>query len=408
MKRLRVLFLTQYFPPEIAAAPMRAAHFARALARAGHEVIVVTGLPNHPSGVIDRSVSRETTRWEGVEVRRAWLYATPKKRAWTRLWNHLSFALSAFPAALAVGPVDAVLTTTPPLFIGVTARLVAWLRGAPLVLDCRDDWPQAALALGEMKPGFVANVLAGIANGLYHAAARVICANPGMARSLPGRGVDANRVLLITNGADTDVFRPVAAPPRRAGEPALVLYSGTHGLIHAMDTLMEAVVMLSARPDLRFLFVGDGVMKPQLEARARELQLAHVEFRPSLPAEQLAGLVESADVCVATMRDHPFCNDVIPVKVFDYLAAGRPVVASLRGDAAEVVERSGGGVVVPPGDARALADAIAALADAPERGRAMGEAGARYVEEHYSRRALGDRLAATVEAVVRERRGARG
>jgi lipopolysaccharide/colanic/teichoic acid biosynthesis glycosyltransferase/glycosyltransferase involved in cell wall biosynthesis len=402
---LRVLFITQYFPPEIGAAPTRAAHFARALARRGHRVTVVTGLPNHPGGVKDRQVGPGVTRWEDLELRRAWLFATPRKNPLTRLWNHLSFAISALPAAWKAGPQDVVLVTTPPLFVGVTARLVAALRRAPLVLDCRDDWPHAAIAVGEMRPGWLASMLGALAGSLYNAALRVVCANPGMARRLPQRGVDQGRVVLITNGADTDVFRPSPLPERRNGEPAQVLYSGTHGLIHGMDTLLEAVERLRGRSDIRFVLVGDGVTKQSLEARAQRHGLANLEFHASLPPAQLAEVIRESDLCVATMMDHPFCDDVIPVKVFDYLAAGRPVVAGARGDTAHVVESSGGGVLVPPGDAAALARAVVELVEDPERRRRLGESGARHVREHYARNSLGDRLAAVVEDVQGRSRG---
>ncbi len=405
MSVLRVVFLTQYFPPEIGAAPTRAAHFARALHRAGHHVTVVTGLPNHPGGILNRSARVGVSGWEGIELRRTWLYATPKKTPWTRLWNHLSFALSAFPAAWRSGPADVVLVTTPPLFIGLTARVLAWLRRAPLVIDCRDDWPQAALAVGEMRPGISSALLDAFAKSLYFASARVVVANPGMARALPGRGVDQGRIVLITNGADTEVFRPSPPPERSNGEPKRVLYSGTHGLIHGMDTLLEAAELLRDRADLRFVLVGDGVVKPALQARARERGLVNLEFHASLPPEQLAETVRQADLCVATMRDHPFCENVIPVKVFDYLACGRPVVAATRGDTADVVASSGGGVVVEPGNAKALASALVELVQDGARRRALGQSGARYVDQHYSRRALGERLVGVLEEVVDRARG---
>jgi O-antigen biosynthesis protein WbqP len=367
---------------------------------------VVTGLPNHPSGQKQpgfRAGTREA--WEGLDVWRAWLYATPRKNLWTRLWNHLSFGLCALPAAWRAGPVDAVLVSVPPLFIGVTAWLVARLRRAPLVLDCRDDWPVVAVALGEMRQGAATGALQALAASLYHRAARVIAVTPGMLRSLAARGVDQGRLVLITNGADTDVFRPAPSVEGAPAAPVTVLYAGTHGLIHGMDALIDAAVCLQGRPEIRFLLVGDGVAKPALEARARSLGLRNVEFQPSLPPERLARVVARADVCVATTRNHPFCGETIPVKLFDYLASGRPVVAAVSGDAAELVAASGGGEVVPPGDGAGLARALAGLADDPARRRVLGEAGARYVERNYSRRALGRRLAVLLEEVAARSRG---
>ncbi len=403
---MRILLVSQYFPPETGAAPARALHFARALSRAGHEVRVLTGLPNHPAGTVHppyASTRRVTERLEGIVVERVWLHATPRRTALTRLWNHLTFAWSALPVALAGGPTDVVIASVPPLFLGLSAWLAARRHRAPLVLDMRDDWPHAAIALGEMEPGLAASALESISRFLQHRAARVVVVTPGMRRALESRGLDSGRIALITNGADTDLFTP--APARPPGAPFTVLYAGTHGLVHGMDALLDAAERLRGRADIRFLLVGDGVAKPALQARAAAAGLAHVEFRPSLPPQELVALIHQADVCVATTRAHAFSGETIPVKLFDYLACGVPVVAGVSGDAAAVVEASGGGIVVPPGDGAALAAALEALAADPARRAALAAAGPVLVEREYSRRALGARLARLVEDCHRAARG---
>jgi O-antigen biosynthesis protein WbqP len=274
------------------------------------------------------------------------------------------------------------------------------------VLDCRDDWPAAAVALGGMRAGSATRVLEGLARFLQHRAVRVLAVTPGMLRAFERAGLDADRLLLVTNGADTDLFRPAPVGRNDApGQPLTVLYAGTHGLIHGMDVLLDAAERLRARSDLRFLLVGDGVAKPGLERRARETGLGQVEFRPSVAPERLVEEIHAADVCVATTRDHPFGGETIPVKLFDYLACGRPVVAAVSGDAARVVEESGGGLVVPPGDGAALADALVALADDPVRRAVLGAAGPAFIEERYTRRAVGTKLVALLKEVVRLARG---
>jgi len=403
---MRVLFVSQYFPPETGAAPARAAHFARSLARAGHDVRVVTGLPNHPSGAIRpeyAGVRRATERIDGITVERVWLHATPRKTAFTRLANHLSFALSALPVACSGPRPDVVLATTPPPFLGLTAWIASRVRRAPFVLDCRDDWPRAAIALGELRPGLVTSLLGGLMRFLQARAARVIAVTPGMLRQFEARGLDAGRLELITNGADTELFRP--GPARPPGNGLTVLYAGTHGLVHGMEALMDAVERLRGRSDLSFSFVGDGVAKTALEERTRTLGLARVEFLPSEPPERLVRRIHDADVCVATTRAHEFSGETIPVKLFDYLACGRPVVAAVSGDAAEVVLQSGGGLVVPPGDGAALAVAIERLADSPELRDTLARGGPAFVEQRYSRRAAGERLVRALESVSREARG---
>jgi lipopolysaccharide/colanic/teichoic acid biosynthesis glycosyltransferase/glycosyltransferase involved in cell wall biosynthesis len=405
---MRVLFVTQYFPPETGAAPARALHLARALLRAGHEVRVVTGLPNHPAGEIRaeyRGVRRVSEVVDGVPVERVWLHATPRKTPFTRLWNHLSFALSALPVALSGPRPDVVVASTPPLFHGLTAWFAAWVHGAVFVNDCRDDWPHAAIALGEMRPGVVAGVLDGIARFLRHRAARVLVVTPGMRRQFAGRGFEERRLVFLPNGADTDLFRPrEGAAPAAAGRPFTLLYAGTHGLVHGMDALLDAADLLRGE-NVVFRFVGDGVARDALMRGARERGLTHCTFEPSVAPEALVGLLHEADACVATTRASVFAGETIPVKLFDYLACGCPVVAAVRGDAAAVVEASGGGLVVEPENGAAIAAAVRSLRDDPALRARLAAAGPAFVAREHSRRALGARFACTLEEVLLEARG---
>lgn len=409
---LHVLFLTQYYPPEVGAAPTRAVHFARALVRAGHRVTVVTGLPNHPSGEFQRGFRVGVSQPEdGITVRRSWLYASPKKSTFSRFWNYLSFSLSSAGPAFRSGKVDLVLVTVPPTFVGTTASLAAIRHRAPLIVDVRDDWPRAPLELGEMRRGPLSFILDQQVGFLYQCATRLITVTKGMGRSLSARGIEAGRQVLITNGADTDQFHPSDGRAGESDPPFTVLYAGTHGLIHGMGVLLDAAALLKERggegeaEKIRFLLVGDGVAKAGLMASAQARGLDLVEFLPSQPPEVLAETMASADVCVATQRDHPFSGETIPVKLFDYMAAGKPVVGSLCGDAEEVLAASGGGIVTAPESGPEMADAITSLAADPGRRAAMGVAGAAFVEQNYSRRALGEKLVSTAEEVVRLDRG---
>ena len=405
---MRVLFVTQYFPPETGAAPARALHLARALLRAGHHVRVVTGLPNHPAGEIRleyRGMRRSRETVGGVPVERVWLYATPRKTPLTRLWNHLSFALSALPAALSGPRPDVVVASTPPLFHGLTAWLAARVHGAAFVNDCRDDWPHAAIALGEMRPGLVAGVLDGVARFFQGRAARLLVVTPGMRRRLAGRGFEERRLVFLPNGADTEIFRPGDGPgTSAAGRPFTLLYAGTHGLVHGMDALLDAAELLRGE-NVVFRFVGDGVARDALMRTARERGLSHCTFEPSVAPEALVGLLHEADACVATTRASVFAGETIPVKLFDYLACGCPVVAAVRGDAAAVVEASGGGLVVEPENGAAIAAAVRAVRDDPALRARLAAAGPAFIAREHSRRALGERFVRTLEEVLLEARG---
>lgn len=408
-ERLSVLFVTQYYPPETGAAPARAWHFARALRRAGHDVRVVTGLPNHPSGVIRpeyAGIKRRRETHDGLPVDRVWLYATPKKTPITRLWNHLSFALSAIPAMFGGDRPDVVVATTPPLFHGVTAWLAARWHGAAFVNDCRDDWPHAAIALGEMRPGLVANVLDAVSRFFQSRAARILVVTPGMRRQLASRGFPERKLVFLPNGADTELFRPregardAALDSTNPGRPFTVLYAGTHGLVHGMDAIVEAADLLREEP-VRFRFVGDGVAREGLERRVKQLGLTNCTFEESVPPDQLVALLHEADAAIATTRASEFAGETIPVKLFDYLATGCPLVAAVRGDAAGVVEASGGGLVAEPENATSIAAAVRRLMAEPALRAQLAASGPAFVEREHSRRALGEKLVETLgEAVV--------
>ncbi len=416
---MRVLFLTQYYPPETGAAPLRALHFARGLKRAGHDVTVLTGMPNHPSGVKVAGYARRLFAREdvdGVRVLRTYLFASPKKTFVTRMLNQLSFALSAAVCGPWIGRPDVVLVSSPPLFLGFSGWLTALLRGVPYVLDVRDYWPHAAVALGQLRSKWIIALAERLEGLLYRRAAKIVAVTPGMAKLMRERGIPDHQIVYIPNGADTDVFGGDGADVSDAGvrgaaggdgDPGdgkdragfTVLYSGTHGLVHGMDVLLDAAEHLSDDPRFRFLFVGDGSDKGRLVREAERRSIGNVKFLPSQPPETLASTMREADVCVATTDSSDFSRGTIPVKIFDYMACARPVVAALDGDGRGVVEDSGGGIVVAPGDGGALADALVRLADDPERRRSLGERGCAFVRERCSRRVLAERMEETLSAV---------
>jgi lipopolysaccharide/colanic/teichoic acid biosynthesis glycosyltransferase/glycosyltransferase involved in cell wall biosynthesis len=403
---MRILFFTQYYPPETGAAPLRAYHFATYLARAGHSVTVVTGMPNHPTGrklpeYRRRLGARE--RRDGVGIIRCFLFASPEKTFATRMLNQISFAVSAIFGGLRAPHCDVVLVSSPPLFLGLAAWVVGVARGAPYVLDVRDYWPHAAVALGQLRSRTAIRLAAWLERFLYRRAARIIAVTPGMRRLMLERGIPRSRLELIPNGADTERFSPdPEARSAAANGGRTVLYSGTHGLVHGMEVILDAAELVRDDPSITFVLVGDGVAKDELVERAGRRSLNNVKFLPSQQPDRLVGTIRAADVCVATTRPGDFCESTVPVKVFDYMACGKPVAAAVSGDARAIIEQSGAGIVVPPGDGAALADALRRLlADEPAR-RKLGERGRAFVAREFSRTALAARMEDVLAAVDAE------
>ncbi len=402
---MRILFLTQYYPPETGAAPLRAYHFATKLARNGHDVTVVTGMPNHPSGVKHQGYRGRlfaSEKTEGVRVLRAYLFTTPRKTFSTRMLNQISFAVSAFFRGLFAPSCDVILVTSPPLFLGTSAWLLGHLKAAPYVLDVRDYWPHAAVALGQLNSRAAVRLAEKLEMFLYTHAAWIVAVTGGMRRLMLKRGIPAHRLVLIPNGADTECFTPGPPANGREGDGTwTVLYSGTHGLVHGMGVILDAAEELLSEERVRFVMVGDGVAKDQLVADAGRRNLSNIEFHPSQQPEHLAERIRGSDVCLATTTTGSFSGGTIPVKIFDYMACGKPVVAAVAGDAKTVMAEADGGIVVAPGDAPALARALRTLLEDSDECERLGRNGHDYVKWTYSRERLAGRMEDLLSRVVR-------
>lgn len=404
---MNILVVTHYFPPEIGAPQARLSELARSWAAAGDDVTVLTGMPNHPTGIVPPAYRRRLRFEEhadGYRILRTWLYATPNEGFAKKTLGHVSFMLTSVAlGARRVGPVDVVVVSSPTFFSIFGAWTLAKLRRAPLVLDIRDLWPAIFVELGVLTDHRIIALLEGLERWAYRQAAEIVVVTDGFRRNLIGRGVAAAKITVIPNGADVERFSPAGdpAPGRRRLEArdgeVIALYLGAHGLSQGLDILVEAANLLSGTSGatVRVALVGEGAKRAQLEAEVRRLGLTNVTMLPGVPRAEVPALLAAADICLATLRDIPLFSTFIPSKIFEYLAAGKAVIGALRGEAASILD-AGGAVVVPPGDASALAFAIRELADHPASRRRMGEVGRRYLLGHFDRRHLASRYRAVL------------
>ncbi|CAJ60701.1 MULTISPECIES: glycosyltransferase family 4 protein [Frankia] len=408
----RVLVVTHYFPPEIGAPQARLSETARAWAADGLDVTVLTGMPNHPTGVIPpeyRGAWLRTERVDGYRVVRTRLYATPNEGVVRKTLSHLSFMVSSvLLGGRRTGPCDVVVVSSPTFFPLGSAWLLARLRRARLVVEVRDLWPAIFEQLGVITDPRVLGLLERLELAAYRAADAVVTVTEGFRDDIVRRGIPADKVHVVRNGVDLDRFHPDTVAPAglraRLGAPGpetLVLYIGAHGISHGLTSVADAAARLEdtrledARPGhaqpgetrIRFAFVGEGADRRRLAEHVRDLGLANTVLHDSVPREQVPGVVAAADLCVVPLRNVPMFDVFIPSKMFELLAAGRPVIGAVRGEAARILTAAGQ-VVVPPEDPAALATAVAQLAADPDRRARMGRAGRAHVERHFDRDAL--------------------
>jgi putative colanic acid biosynthesis glycosyltransferase WcaI len=392
-KNPRILFLTHYFHPEVGASQTRILECARLLHARGYDVTVLTGFPNYPDGVIPKPYRGrwlQSERLHGITVLRTAVYPAPNRGFGRRLVNHASFALSSMFTSWRAGRADVVVAETPPLFTAMAAVFVARMRGARLLLNVADLWPESAVQLGALHNRFAIRGAEAIERFAYRHADLITAPTPGVRSAIESRGEFDGKVRLLPNAVDVDRFHPNGGAS--AGNKR-VIYCGTVGLAQGVRTLLEAARELEQEDsDLEFLIVGDGAERTELEALAEEWNLSNVTFTGRVTHEEVPRYIESAAVAVMLLRDVPLFRDALPTKLLEYMAAGRPVVAAASGQVSELVASAGAGIVCPPEDAPAVADAIRRLAADEDAARRLGECGRRHVEENLSRLAMVDRL----------------
>jgi glycosyltransferase involved in cell wall biosynthesis len=369
-------------------------------------------MPNHPTGVLPpayrHAVRRRETR-DGYQVLRTWLYATPNEGIVRKTLGHLSFMASGvLLGARASGPADVVVVSSPTFFSMGAAWALARLKRARLVLDIRDLWPAVFAELGVLTSRWIIRPLEWLELATYHAADEVVVVSDGFRDNLIGRGVPPSKVHTIRNGVSLSGFdRAARADPGQREllgarpDECLVLYLGTHGICQALPEIIEAAARLAGRP-VHFAFVGEGADKARLERRVRELGLHNVTMLPGVPHAEVPSLLAAADICLVPLRDVPLFSTFIPSKMFEYLAAGKAVIGSVTGEAAQIL-REAGAAVVPPEDAVALAEAISDLAANPARRAEMGRAGRTHVAQFYDRAALSREYRKILEAAGGDR-----
>lgn len=400
---MHILLIHQAFAALDEAGGTRHHELARFLVERGHQVTIIASPVSYLSGKVRQGGMRWVDRQEpepGIRILRTYTYSALHKSFVHRVLSFVSFMVSSFLVGLQVRHVDLVWGTSPPIFQGITAWLLARLKRAPFLFEVRDLWPAFAIAVGVLRNPLLVRASLWLERFLYRRADRVMVNSPGFIEHVTRRG--AAWVELIPNGADPEMFDPHAdGRTFRAAngleEKFLVLYAGAHGISNDLCVALQAADQLKGFPNICFLFIGDGKEKANLQRQAAALKLENTVFLPPVPKEKMGEVLAAADTCLAILSPLEMYKTTYPNKVFDYMAAGRPVLLAIDGVIRQVVESSGAGIFVPPGDATAMAEAVQKLESDPPLARAMGLAGRRSVERYFARRTLAEKLALLIE-----------
>ena len=404
---LRVTFLTHYFPPEVGPAQTRLHELAKRLIAAGETVTVVTGFPNYPAGETFpgyRGKRFMEDSVDGIRVLRTWVFATRSRGFIGRLLNYLSFPIFSLLAVRKLGPTDIIYVQSPPLFTGLAALWFSRLKRAPFIFNVSDIWPQSAIELGMLRNGLAIRLAEMLERHIYRRAARITVATPGILERLAARGVPRDKLFLLTNGVDTAAFR-IDAPDRELASRLgldghkVFMYAGLHGLAQGLEVILDAA-KLTKDPEILYVLVGDGAEKAALTAQARAEGISNIRFLPIQPTGELPALLNLAYATIIPLRRLELFKAALPSKMFDSMAAGRPIVAPLWGEAADLVKKADCGLVVEPEDAQAVRQAVETLAADPALANRLGEHGRQYVVEHFDRNDQAARLIKLLEETV--------
>lgn len=404
---MRIAFFTHYYPPEVNAPASRTSEHSREWARRGHEVTVVTCVPNHPSGKIYPGYKNklfQTELIDGVKVVRLWTFVAANERFLFRTMNYVIYSIAATVALPFLPKADVIVTTSPQFFcglVGFTARLV---KRAPWVLEIRDLWPESIVTVGAMKKGAAIRLLEAIEAFAYREADRIVSVTESFVPHIEARG-GAKKIEIIKNGVDLSLFSGAASGDeikRRFNLEGrfVAAYVGTHGMAHGLDTILDAAALLKNDPRIGFLLVGDGAERCRLQERAKRMKLDNVRVVGQLPKSDMPAVWAATDASLILLRNSDAFKKVIPSKMFEAMAMARPIVLGVEGEAKDLLEKANAGMAAPPESAEDLAAAVSKLAGDAELCRRFGQNGLTHVREHFDRSKLALRYLELLDATA--------
>ncbi len=406
---MKILFLTQYCPPEVGAPQNRIFEFAKQLKGFGHEVTILTAMPNYPKGrIFDNYKGKFTLKEEidGIRIVRTWIYATCNKGFVPRILNYLSFTISSvlFGTYL-IGSQDVVITESPPLFLGYSGYLISKFKNAKFVFNVSDLWPESAIKLGMLHNKTLISMSTWLEEFCYRKADLITGQTKGIVGNISSRGFEKAKIHLITNGVDCELFKPekrsesIRKEFNVEGKFALC-YAGIHGLAQGLEVIMEAARKLKEYKDIAFVFVGEGPEKGKLISLKAKYGLDNVQFFPMQPKARMPEIVASMDAAIIPLKKLDLFKGALPSKMFETMASGIPIVLSVEGEAENMIKEANSGICVEPENHDKLKEAILKLYNDRNLCESLGKNGRAFVQENYSRKNITKKLEGLLQKTV--------
>lgn len=395
---MRLLFVTNYFPPEVNAPATRIYEHARHWVDDGHKVEVITSVPNFPEGAVYEGYQNRYSEedHEGIEVMRVPMYVAENKGSLKRTLSYISFMLSAFWYSRRVRQrPDVIAATSPQFFAAIGGYLMAQMMRVPFVLEVRDLWPESIVAVGAARRNWVIGLFERIELFLYRHSSHIVVVTEAFKRYIEAKGIPSSRITVLKNGFNLDALE-TAPEPETLSEirqefdldgKFIVSYIGTIGMAHGVDVLLEAA-RRSSDPDVMYVVVGTGAERAKLEAMQNQLKLRNFRMIEKQPRERVPYLLAISDVSVVHLKRSPLFKTVIPSKIFEAMAMKRPIILGVEGETRDIIEEAGAGICIRPEDPDALNEAVQRLKNDAAMHRSMGENGCDYVHRNHDRRVL--------------------
>ena len=410
---MNILFFCHYFPPEVNAPASRTYEHAVRWVQAGHTVTVVTCAPNCPDGVVfagyKNRLLAQTKIVDGIRVVRVWTWIAPNKGTVGRILNYVSYMVSAVWSALWLQRPDVVVSTSPQLFCGWAGVWYHWLKRVPFVLEIRDIWPESIAAVGAMQKGLATRCLEWLERRMYLAADRIVTVGHGYKDQIAVKVPVGDRISVVMNGVDAGLFSPKPRDVEFLAHRKLMgkfvcSYVGTIGMAHGLEVVIRAARILRehGRTDIVFLIVGDGARREELERLAVEVGVAQqIIFTGRMSRDMMPTVLASSDACLVHLRKTELFETVVPSKIFETMAMGRPIIMGVRGESRAIVQAAGAAIDMEPESETDLVEALVRLADDTAFRESLSQSARSYVLEHYDRNRQAAKMLKVFEELTR-------